>query len=218
MRVPHDAKRLILLANTCGRVHMNTCAGIAREASGGSGVRITDGGRWRMGGGIGRRELGITGAVAGMAVAASVATGGGEARAAGGDLSRQEPVEVVVELGSADGRHGFHPRTLRFETGRLYRLVLRNPSPHPHYFTSEGLAASVWTRKVQVVQQRDGRPVTLAEFKGAIREVEVYPGHAAEWWFVPVQAGRFADLRCDIKAEDGKTHAEHGMRGEVVIA
>jgi uncharacterized cupredoxin-like copper-binding protein len=137
---------------------------------------------------------------------------------AAGDLSRQAPIEVLVELGAPDGRHVFAPDRLRFETGRLYKLVLRNRSPDPHYFTSDGLAASVWTRKVQVTQRRpDGGEQTLAEFKGAIREIEVYPGHDAEWWFVPVQAGRFTDLRCGIRAADGRTHAEHGMRGEIVI-
>ncbi|MBW8270856.1 cupredoxin domain-containing protein [Caldovatus aquaticus] len=171
-----------------------------------------------MEGGIGRRSLGRGAALGAAAAAATVAGGSGAARAAGGDLSRQDPVEVVVELGTSDGRQAFEPRQLRFETGRLYRLVQRNRSPHPHYFTSEGLAASVWTRKAQVVQRRDGHAETLAEFKGAIREIEVYPGHEAEWRFVPVATGRFADLRCDIRAEDGKTHAEHGMRGEIVIA
>jgi uncharacterized cupredoxin-like copper-binding protein len=70
---------------------------------------------------------------------------------------------------------------------------------------------------VQVTQSRDGKAVTLAEFKGAIREIEVYPGHAAEWWFVPVAAGRVADLQCGVTGSDGKTHAEHGMTGEIVI-
>ena len=59
--------------------------------------------------------------------------------------------------------------------------------------------------------------MTLAEFKGAIREIEVYPGHSAEWWFVPVAAGRVTDLQCGIKGTDGRTHAEHGMTGEIVI-
>ncbi len=147
---------------------------------------------------------------------ATAAAGPGTARAAG-DLSRQQPVEVVVELGRPDGRHAFEPSRLRFETGRLYRLVLRNNSRDPHYFTSDEFAARVFTRKVQVTQARDGREATLAEFKGAIREVEVYPGHSAEWWFVPVAAGRVADLRCGVVAADGRTHAEHGMVGEIVI-
>ena len=68
-----------------------------------------------------------------------------------------------------------------------------------------------------MVQTRDGKPTTLAEFKGAIREIEVYPGHRAEWWFVPVATGRVADLRCGIVGTDGKTHADLGMVGEIVI-
>jgi len=137
---------------------------------------------------------------------------------AGGDLSRQAPVDVVVELGGPDGQHAFRPQELRFETGRLYRLILRNPSRDPHYFTSDEFAARIYTRKVQVTQrQPDGREVTLAEFKGAIREIEVYPGHAAEWWFVPVAAGRITDLRCGVSAADGRSHAEHGMRGTILI-
>ena len=62
-----------------------------------------------------------------------------------------------------------------------------------------------------------GKATTLAEFKGPIREIEVYPGHSAEWWLVPVAAGRATDLRCDIKSADGKTHADQGMVGEIVI-
>ena len=72
-------------------------------------------------------------------------------------------------------------------------------------------------RKVQVVQQRDGKTVTLAEFKGAIREIEVHPGETAEWWFVPVAAGRATDLRCGIVGTDGVSHKDHGMVGEIVI-
>jgi uncharacterized cupredoxin-like copper-binding protein len=103
---------------------------------------------------------------------------------AAGDLSRQEPIEVTVELGKP-GQHAFAPSKLRFETGKLYKLVLRNPSNDPHYFTSHAFTQLIYTRKVQVVHTRDGKTVPLAEFKGAIREIEVYPGQTAEWWFVP---------------------------------
>jgi uncharacterized cupredoxin-like copper-binding protein len=133
-----------------------------------------------------------------------------------GDLSRQDPIEVTVDLGQP-GKHAFEPSRLKFETGKLYKLVLRNPSSDPHYFTSHAFTQLIFTRKVQVVQQREGKTAVLAEFKGAIREIEVYPGQTAEWWFVPVAAGRVTDLQCGIKAADGKTHAEHGMVGEIVI-
>ena len=135
---------------------------------------------------------------------------------AGGNLAGQYQIEVVVELGRP-GQHVFVPSQLRFETGKLYKLVLKNPSTEPHYFTSHGFSQLIFTRKVQVVQEREGKPTTLAEFKGAIREIEVYPGQTAEWWFVPVATGRVTDLRCGIVDKDGKTHADHGMVGKIVI-
>jgi uncharacterized cupredoxin-like copper-binding protein len=138
------------------------------------------------------------------------------AAAAAGDLSRQAPIEVTVEMGKP-GHHAFVPNQLRFETGKLYKLVLTNRSSDPHYFTSHGFTQLIYTRKVQVVQQREGKSVTLAEFKGAIREIEVYPGETAEWWFVPVAAGRITDLRCGILDKGGKSHADHGMVGEIII-
>jgi uncharacterized cupredoxin-like copper-binding protein len=151
-----------------------------------------------------------------IAAAVAGAAAGSAAGYAAGDLSRQNPIEVTVELGKP-GQHVFVPKQIKFETGKLYKLVLRNTSNDPHYFTSHNFSAMVWTRKVQVVQARDGKPVTLAEFKGAIREIEVYPGHAAEWWLVPIATGRVSDLMCGIKDKSGKTHAELGMVGEIVI-
>ena len=135
---------------------------------------------------------------------------------AAGDLSRQTPIEVTVELGKP-GQHVFVPNRLRFETGKLYKLVLTNPSNEAHYFTSDGFTQLIYTRKVQVVQRRDGKVVPLAEFKGAIREIEVYPGETAEWWFVPIATGRVTDLRCGIVGTDGVSHRDHGMVGEIVI-
>jgi uncharacterized cupredoxin-like copper-binding protein len=135
---------------------------------------------------------------------------------AAGDLSRQTPIEVTVELGKP-GQHVFVPNRLKFETGKLYKLVLTNPSEVAHYFTSDAFTQLIFTRKVQVVQRRDGKMVTLAEFKGAIREIEVYPGETAEWWFVPIATGRATDLRCGIVGTDGVSHRDHGMVGEIVV-
>ena len=158
------------------------------------------------------RDVLMLGLLAGLALAAAVSAN------AAGDLSRQTPIEVTVDLGKpGPSGHAFVPDKLRFETGKLYKLILRNPSADPHYFTSHAFSQLIYTRKVQVVQQRDGKPTTLAEFKGAIREIEVYPGHSAEWWFVPIATGRVTDLQCGIRGSDGKTHAEHGMVGEIVI-
>lgn len=131
-----------------------------------------------------------------------------------GDLTNQTPIEVSVSLGTVDGAMAFVPSSLTFETGKLYKLVLKNPSNVKHYFTSKTLASKVFTRKVQVVQ--DGR--SLAEIKGGIQEIEVYPGGQAEWWFVPVQTGTFDDLHCHVKDEaSGHSHAEMGMVGKITI-
>ncbi len=136
---------------------------------------------------------------------------------AGGDLSKQDPIEVRLDLGK-DGtdKHLFYPDKLTFETGKLYKLVLHNPSNSKHYFTSLGMAAKVWTRKVQVMDDLGAGAKQIGEIKGAIREIEVYPGGTTEWWFVPVATGT-AGLSCSIKDKDGKTHAESGMKGPVTI-
>lgn len=135
-----------------------------------------------------------------------------------GDLSKQEPIVVRVDLGK-DGadKHKFYPDRLTFETGKLYKLVLHNPSNSKHYFTSFGLASKVYTRKVQVMDDIGLGAKTIAEIKGAIREIEVLSGGTAEWWFVPVATGVITDLHCQIEYKDGKTHGEKGMTGTITI-
>jgi uncharacterized cupredoxin-like copper-binding protein len=142
----------------------------------------------------------------------------GSAAFAGGDLSHQDPIMVRVDLGK-DGteKHRYYPDKLTFETGKLYKLVLHNPSNSKHYFTSLGFAGKVWTRKVQVMDDLGAGAKTIAEVKGAMREIEVYPGGTTEWWFVPVATGAITDLQCSIKDKDGKTHGEKGMKGTITI-
>ena len=100
--------------------------------------------------------------VASLALAPSV-----ESRAAG-DLTKQDPVEIKVQLGNPADEQRFFPGTIELETGKLYRLVLTNPSPQKHYFSSDALAQSVFTRKVQV-NDSQGNPI--AEIKGGVREI-----------------------------------------------
>lgn len=81
--------------------------------------------------------------------------------------------------------------------GALYRFVIKNPSKQKHFFTAEGIAHSVFTRKVQVVSSVTK---TFAEAKGSIAEIEVYPGDIAECWFVPVKTMNSSSFYCAIKA------------------
>ncbi len=128
---------------------------------------------------------------------------------AGGDMTAQKPVEVMVNLGNKQNQLRFYPDKLSFETGKLYKLVIRNPSKQKHYFTAEGLARAVFTRKVQIVSKTHQ---TLAEVKGGIHEIEVYPGGTAEWWFVPVKTLKAGRLHCAIKG-----HTAAGMTGQISI-
>lgn len=132
----------------------------------------------------------------------------GASRAAG-DLTKQQPIELEVQLGDPNNLIQFIPDQLRFETGKLYKLVLHNTSPQKHYFSSDAFSGAVFTRKVQI-DGTDGK--AIAEVKGNIREIEVYPGQKAQWWLVPVKAGTFNDLKCTIKG-----HAEQGMVGTIVV-
>jgi len=134
------------------------------------------------------------------------------------DLSQQKPIEIRMDMGKAGSdEHRFYPDKLTLETGKLYRLVLHNPSNSAHYFFSNDLAAKVWTRKAQVMDELGPSRKAIAEIKGFTREIEVYPGGTAEWWFVPVAGGAVTDVICSIKEKDGKTHGEHGMKATVII-
>jgi len=159
-----------------------------------------------------RKTTLIAAAVVGTALIAAPAA------FAAGDMTDQKPIEVRVDLGK-DGvdQHKFYPDKLAFETGKLYKLVLHNPSNSKHYFTSLDLASKVFTRKVQVMDDIGADRKGIAEIKGNIREIEVLPGGTSEWWFVPVATGTIADLICHIKEKDGETHAQKGMKGTIVI-
>ena len=128
---------------------------------------------------------------------------------AAGDLTQQTPIDIKVQLGDEKNSKRFVPAKIELETGKLYRLILSNPSGEKHYFSSEGLSQAVFTRKVQVNGAADK---ALAEVKGVIREIEVYPNAVTEWWFVPIKAGNFGDLKCTIAG-----HAEAGMVGHISI-
>jgi uncharacterized cupredoxin-like copper-binding protein len=143
-----------------------------------------------------------------LAIVFIVAIPLGSAEAAG-DLTTQEPVEIKVQLGNEKDALRFFPETINLETGKLYRLIISNPSPQKHYFSSEAMAQAVFTRKVQV-NGADGKPI--AEVKGQIREVEVYPGGITEWWFVAIKTGHFGDLKCTIPG-----HSQGGMVGNISI-
>ncbi len=120
-----------------------------------------------------------------------------------GDLLRQPATEIPISLGSTSDELKFFPNLLEFQSGKRYKLVLKNPSPEKHYFTSKDFADASWTQKVEAGN---------VEIKGAIRELELKPGAEAEWVFVPMKSGSY-NLRCTVPG-----HAEAGMTGKITIS
>ena len=87
-------------------------------------------------------------------------------------------------------------------------------SDYKHYFTSIKFSKSIFTRKVQLsIKEKK-----VAEIKGVISEVEVFPSHTVEWWFVPIKTGIFNDLTCEIIDKiSKKKHSEIGMNGTIIV-
>ena len=131
------------------------------------------------------------------------------------DLTRQTPIEKTVFLKGQIGlNHFYEPSELIFYTGKLYKLIIKNVSDSKHYFGSDLFAKSIFTRKIQLTKNTN----KVAEIKGIINEVEVWPNEALEWWFVPIKTGVFLDLKCNVKDKETQLiHSEMGMKGKIII-
>ena len=132
-----------------------------------------------------------------------------------GDFTKQKAIVVEIFLTGNSGEfHHYEPSTLKFETGKLYKLILKNLSDSKHYFTSKKFSDSIFTRKIQVNKNLE----KIAEIKGNISEVEIFPNNTLEWWFVPIKTGVFDDLNCKVIDEKlNKPHSDMGMRGRIII-
>ena len=104
------------------------------------------------------------------------------------DLTRQKEIEKIILLKGEQGRiHFYEPNELVFKTGKLYKLIIKNDSDSKHYFSSTSFARSIFTRKIQIsIEDKK-----IAEVKGIINNIEVWPNHQLEWWFVPIKTGVF---------------------------
>ena len=111
-----------------------------------------------------------------------------------GDLTRQKPVELEIFLKGTTGKfHFYDPSVIKLKTGKLYKLNLTNISDSKHYFSSTNFSKSIFTRKVQLTKSNK----KIAEIKGVINEVEIFPNNTLEWWFIPIKTGEFNDLICN---------------------
>ncbi len=122
--------------------------------------------------------------------------------AAATGLSEQNPIDVTVLLGTKDEDLVFVPNKQTFETDRLYRLVLLNPTSQTHYFSAPGFSDAVSSHKLEL----EG-----VEIEGAFPEIALKAGTRAAWFFVPARAGSY-DLECTFPG-----HAKAGMTGTLEI-
>ena len=128
---------------------------------------------------------------------------------AAGDLSRADPQEIVIEMGTSGDKMYFEPNHLDLETGRAYKIVLRNVDDTKHEFAGHELIEKLFTRKVEIT---DPSGDLVAEIKGNVREIEVGPNREVEWFIVPIQTGENIPMECEIEG-----HKEAGMFGTVTI-
>jgi uncharacterized cupredoxin-like copper-binding protein len=103
----------------------------------------------------------------------------------------------------------FKPDHLDLETGKAYKLVLKNTDKIKHELEAPEMVEKIFTRKIEVADKNDNM---IAEIKGKITEIEVGPGGTVEWFFVPVQTGKNLEMDCAIAG-----HKEAGMVGTVTI-
>lgn len=143
--------------------------------------------------------------LAATAVVASIGTAGAVRTRAKGDFGDLKPIPVAVELGDKDNRLVFHPDRVRFETGKLYKLLLSNSSPQKHEFVAPDLVRAVFTVKAEVVSPQGEE---IAEIEGVVREIEVGPGATVEWYFVPLRTVKEGAFICDLPG-----HLAGGMKG-----
>lgn len=129
---------------------------------------------------------------------------------ADGDLSRANLKTITIEMGSTDAKHMyFKPNHVDLNTGKAYKIVLKNVDKIKHEFAAPELTPKVFTRKVEVIGA-NGK--MIAEIKGGIHEIELAPGGVAEWFIVPVQTGKNIPMVCELKG-----HKEAGMHGTITV-
>ena len=128
---------------------------------------------------------------------------------AAGDLSRADPQEIVIEMGTSGDKMYFKPDHLDLETGKAYKIVLKNVDEIKHEFAGHELIEKIFTRKIEIAGPSGG---LVAEIKGNIREIEVGPKREVEWFIVPIQTGEDIPMQCELPG-----HKEAGMVGTVTI-
>jgi len=120
--------------------------------------------------------------------------------------------EITVVFGIGRG-FAMAPKELHLVTGRMYRLVIKNPSPATHYFWAPEFGGyAAWTDRISVDKGKVGlRTVRTPGNQYSTWEIKILPGGTAVWSFVPEVAGLYK-LGCSHPA-----HVAAGMTGVINV-
>jgi uncharacterized cupredoxin-like copper-binding protein len=107
---------------------------------------------------------------------------------------------LYIELGTTEGGMTAYPRDMKLEVGKLYRLVLTNPSQSEHVVLAPEFGRTVMTAGISKYPKRVDLPGASIAAGLAVR-----PGEMIQVYFVPSSEGRYK-LFCEDRA-----HTEAGM-------
>lgn len=154
-------------------------------------------------------------------IAAALAAAMGCALAFAGPQAAQaaddEARNVVLQLGMPGGALTMTPQELTLEKGKLYTLVLKNPSGLAHRLSTGSFAFGAETRDI-AVEGGEAKGEWTVSWKGhkridrfRVREIDIAPDGAAQWAFVPKEVGTF-HIECLVPQ-----HAEAGMTADLTV-
>jgi hypothetical protein len=121
---------------------------------------------------------------------------------AAGDLTRQKPIVIEVEVGEGVWK----PNHFELETGKLYQFILKNNSSSKIDVDAPNLVSKIFTRKVQSYAMTEGEMKRTAEIKGNITELEIFARQQIDWWFVPLRTTR-SPIKVCCTVKDGEVAA-----------
>ncbi len=109
------------------------------------------------------------------------------------ELTGQDPIRVVLQFGTETKNFAMTPKALRLEKGKLYKLVIVNPSKTAHFILAPEFGAAI-----------DSISLTQG--------VALKQGDQQVWYFAADQAGTYG-IMCGYNA-----HAKAGMVGKINVS
>jgi len=112
------------------------------------------------------------------------------------------PIYLFVNMGTAENELTVHPQEITLDKGKLYQLVVSNPSETIHVVAAPELVTAVKTAELSILGPRLNVAAPTTDLSTGIT---LQPGQVIEWTFTPLGDGIYK-FGCDDPA-----HAAAGM-------